>query len=97
MSVITVKKPYDEVHERIFQRGDLPVVVVGCGKTCKTGGAVEVQEMRERLRRSGLMLHEATGLVDTIEEGLCDPGAVRERLMPVASRNRCPSSRSEKM
>jgi hypothetical protein len=88
MSVITTSKSYDEVHEQVLSRGELPVVVLGCdkcAKTCRTGGAVEVREMRNRLRGSGLMLLEVTGLVDAVEEGLCDPKAVRQRLKALAS------------
>jgi len=31
--------------------------------------------MRERLRDSGLKLFDSHGLVDAVEEGLCDPKA----------------------
>lgn len=37
MSVITVKKSYDDVHARLSARADLRVVVVGCDKCAKTG------------------------------------------------------------
>jgi hypothetical protein len=91
MSVITVKKSYDDVHARLAARADLKVVVLGCDKCAKlsqTGGAAEVRAMREQLRASGLMLEGVTGLVDAIEEGACDPVAVAERLGPLAARNR---------
>jgi len=91
MSVITASKRYDELHGAISKRGDLQVVVLGCdkcAKTSKTGGAEEVRELRDRLRTSGLMLRETAGLVDAVEEGLCDPKAVPERLRPLAGTER---------
>jgi len=91
MSVITVSKDYDELHAALRKRGDLPVVVLGCdkcAKTSKTGGAQEVRELRDRLRSSGLMLRETEGLVDAVEEGLCDPKAAPERLKPLAGAER---------
>ena len=91
MSVITVRKGYDELHAALLVRGDLPVIVLGCdkcAKTSKTGGAEEVRELRDRLRTSGLMLRETAGLVDAVEEGLCDPKAVPERLRPLAGTER---------
>lgn len=87
MSVITASKSYDDVHRALSTRGDLSVVVLGCdkcAKTSRTGGTVEVLELRERLRTSGFMLRETAGLVDAVEEGLCDPKAVPERLQPLA-------------
>jgi hypothetical protein len=86
MSVITISKSYNELHGAISKRGDLPIVVLGCdkcAKTSKTGGSQEVRELRDRLRASGLMLRETIGLVDAVEEGLCDPKAVPERLRPL--------------
>jgi len=86
MSVITISKSYEELHGLVSKRGDLPIVVLGCdkcAKTSKTGGAQEARELRDRLRASGLMLRETTGLVDAVEEGLCDPKAVPERLKPL--------------
>ena len=83
MSVITISKSYDELYGTVAKRGDLPVVVLGCdkcAKTSKTGGTQEVRELRDRLRASGHMLRETGGLVDAVEEGLCDPKAVPERL-----------------
>lgn len=91
MSVITISKSYDEVYGSISKRGDLPVVVLGsdkCAKTSKTGGTQEVRELSDRLRASGLILRETTGLVDAVEEGLCDPKAVPERLRPLAEAGR---------
>lgn len=87
MSVITVSKSDDELRGSLTKRGDLPVVVLGCdkcAKTSKTGGSQEVRELRDRLRASGLRLRETAGLVDAVEEGLCDPKAVSERLRPLA-------------
>jgi hypothetical protein len=91
MSVITASKNYDDLHAALRARGDLPVVVLGCdkcAKTSKTGGAQEVRDLRERLRESGLVLRETAGLVDAVEEGLCDPKAVPERLKPLAGTDR---------
>ena len=91
MSVITASKTYDDIHAALSARGDLRVVVLGCdkcAKTSKTGGANEVRELRDRLRTSGLMLRETAGLVDAVEEGLCDPKAVPERLEPLAGEER---------
>jgi len=91
MSVITASKSYEDVHGAISKRGDLQVVVLGCdkcAKTSKTGGAEEVRELRDRLRTSGLMLRETAGLVDAVEEGLCDPKAVPERMKPLADAGR---------
>ena len=86
MSVITESKTYEDVYEQLSGRKDLPIVVLGCdkcAKTSKTGGEVEVRAMREQLRNSGLMLLDSPGLVDAVEEGLCDPKAVPERLQPL--------------
>jgi hypothetical protein len=38
MSVITASKSYDELHGAISKRGDLQVVVLGCGQ-CEFGEA----------------------------------------------------------
>ena len=86
MSIITASKSYDEVHRAVSERGDLHLVVLGCdkcAKTSNTGGTAEVRDLRERLRGSGFMLLEVPGLVDAVEEGLCDPKAVPERLKPL--------------
>jgi hypothetical protein len=91
MSVITASKSYDDLHRAISTRGDLSVVVLGCdkcAKTSRTGGTQEVRELRGRLRGSCFMLRETAGLVDAVEEGLCDPKAVPERLAPLASAER---------
>ena len=91
MSVVTVSKNYDELHAALLVRGDLKVVVLGCDKCAKiskTGGAQEVRELRDRLRSSGVALLETAGLVDAVEEGLCDPKAVAERLNPLAGAER---------
>lgn len=54
MKIITQAKPYEEI---IAQMGDaLKVFIIGCGTCptmCKTGGKEEVEEMSERLSRSG--------------------------------------------
>jgi hypothetical protein len=91
MSVITASKNYNDLHAALVARGELPVVVLGCdkcAKTSKTGGAQEVRELRDRLRASGVMLREPAGLVDAVEEGLCDPKAVLERLKSLAGSDR---------
>jgi hypothetical protein len=87
VSVITASKRYEELHRTVSDRGDLAVVILGCDKCAKlskTGGAQEVRDLRERFRGSGLMLRETTGLVDAVEEGLCDSKAVAGRLAPLA-------------
>lgn len=89
MSVITVSKSYDELTGALRARSDLGVVVLGCdkcAKTSKTGGTDEVHGLRERLRRSGFAVREVPGLVDAVEEGLCDAKAVPERLRPLAEK-----------
>ena len=86
MSVITASKPYEDVSAALSRRGDLRVIVLGCdkcAKTSKTGGVEEVKALRKRLESSGFMLFDAVGLVDAVEEGLCDPKAVPERLKPL--------------
>jgi hypothetical protein len=91
MSVITASKNYNDLHAALVARGELPVVVLGCdkcAKTSKTGGAQEVRDLRDRLRASGVMLRETAGLVDAVEEGLCDPKAVPERLNSLAGSDR---------
>jgi len=88
MSVTTASKCYDDLRRSVADCGDLSVVVLGCDKcvkTSETGGANEVRELRQRLRGSGLMLRDTAGLVDAVEEGLCDPKAVRERFRPLAA------------
>jgi hypothetical protein len=86
MSVITASKNYDDVLETLKRRGDLQAVVLGCNKCAKlnrTGGTQEVRQLRKRLGDSGLALRDTEGLVDALEEGLCDPKAAAERLKPL--------------
>jgi hypothetical protein len=86
MSVITSKKDGNEIERYLRERGSLHVAVIGCDKCAKlsnTGGAEQVREMKEQLRSSGFMLLNVEGLVDAVEEGLCDPKAVPERLAPL--------------
>jgi len=86
MSVITATKSYEDIHAALLRRGDLPVVVLGCDKcarTSGTGGTAEVRALRERIRDSGLLLREPEGLVDAVEEGMCDPAAMAQRLRPL--------------
>lgn len=88
MSVITTSKGFDEVWALLAQRGDLRTAVVGCdkcAKTSRTGGTAEVRAIRERLRAGNMLLVDAPALVDAVEEGLCDPKAVPERLAPLSS------------
>ena len=83
MSVITTSKNFDEVWARLAERADLRTAVVGCdkcAKTSRTGGAAEVLAMKAQFRASNMLLVDAPGLVDAVEEGLCDPKAVPERL-----------------
>jgi hypothetical protein len=97
MSVITSAKGYDEVYALVARRGDLPLVVLGCNKCAKTsgtGGAEQVQEMRRRLRESNLLLREPAGLPDAVDEGLCDPQAVRERAGPLTAEPTSSSKRA---
>jgi len=86
MSVITMCKPWNEMVGLLMQQPDSGTVVLGCDKcarTSRTGGAAEVREIKARLATTGLPLREAAGLVDAIEEGLCDPTAVARRLAPL--------------
>ncbi len=88
MSVITVKKDRVEIESHLRERGDLKVVIIGCdkcAKTSNTGGTEQVREMKKQLRDRGFMLRDVEGLVDAVEEGLCDPKAVPERLAPLKS------------
>ncbi|NWG12930.1 MAG: hypothetical protein HXY20_05270 [Acidobacteria bacterium] len=88
MSVITVGKSCDELQAALSARGDLPAIVLGCdkcAKVSKTGGSQEVRELRDRLRSSGVAIREPAGLVDAVEEGLCDPKAVAEKLVPLTT------------
>ena len=83
MSVITVSKSFSEVSDLLGRRADVPAVVLGCDKCAKlshTGGAEEVRLLRQRLSDSGVGVAEVPGLPDAVEEGLCDPKAVPERL-----------------
>lgn len=86
MSVITVSKPWREVMESLARRPDLETVVLGCDKCAKlsrTGGTEEVRRVRERLAQDGMAVRRPDGMVDAVEEGLCDPGAVAQRLTPL--------------
>jgi len=86
MSVITVSKPWDEVVEALGRRRDLETVVLGCDKCAKlsrTGGADEVRRMRTRLEGAGVAMRRVEGLVDAVEEGLCDASATAQRLQPL--------------
>lgn len=88
MSVITMSKGLEELSTTLRKRADLAVVVLGCDKCAKiskTGGTDEVRELRDRLQGAGFTPREVPGLVDAVEEGLCDPKAVPERLRPLAS------------
>ena len=88
MSVITTSKTEGEVLGHLMKRSDLPVAVVGCdkcAKTSKTGGTDETRRMKAFLRSQGRTLLEPQGLIDAVEEGLCDPKAVPERLKPLPS------------
>jgi len=83
MSVITVSKPLEDVCRLLGRRPGVPAVVLGCDKCAKlshTGGAEEVHSLRQSLRDSGVRVAEIPGLSDAVEEGLCDPKAVLERL-----------------
>ena len=86
MSVITAKKDESEVEHHLRQSGELQVAVIGCDKCAKlshTGGTEQVRDMKNRLRAAGFRLLDVEGLVDAVEEGLCDPKAVPERLAPL--------------
>lgn len=86
MSVITASKPWNEVVESLARRPDLATVVVGCDKCARlsrTGGTEEVLGMQERLAGAGVTVRRVEGLVAAVEEGLCDPGAVAQRLAPL--------------
>ena len=92
MSVITMNKRFEDVAGLLQARPELPVVMLGCdkcAKTSKTGGTAEVRAMRERLRGAKLAVREVPGLVDAVEEGLCDPQAVPARLQPLAAEPPC--------
>ena len=83
MSVITVSKPLEDVCRLLRRLPELPTAVLGCDKCAKlshTGGAEEVHLLRQRLRDSGVRVAEVPDLPDAVEEGLCDPKAVPERL-----------------
>ena len=86
MSVITVQKEFNEIQTMLFKRADLHVVVIGCDKCAKvsqTGGANEVRKIREDLHQGKYMILKPDGLVDALEEGLCDPEAVTRQLAPL--------------
>lgn len=92
MSVITMSKRFEDVVGALRLRAELPVVVLGCdkcAKTSKTGGTTEVRAMREQLRGAGMTVREVPGLVDAVEEGLCDPQAVPARLKPLGAEPAC--------
>ena len=83
MPVITDKKPFDEIHFNLLNRGDLSIVVIGCGdgaSGCRTGGSKEVREIRDRIKASNLMLLESEGMYDAVKEGLCNKTAVMNLL-----------------
>ena len=89
MSVITTSKRYEDIQDALRQRRDLGVVVLGCDKCAKiskTGGQEEVRSLRAKLSESGLTIGSAEGVVDAVEEGLCDPKAVSERLQPLVEK-----------
>lgn len=91
MSVITASKSLDEVLAVIAEQGGVPVVVLGCDKCAKiskTGGTDEVRSVRDALRSAGVEVCCVDGLVDAVEEGLCDPKAVPARLEPLVEDGR---------
>lgn len=88
MSVITTSKTEGEVLGYLMKRSDRPVAAVGCekcAKASKTGGADETRKMKSFLRSQGRTLLEPQGPIDAVEERLCDPKAVPERLKPLPS------------
>lgn len=90
MSVITVKKPFDEVLAKIKKNGDLRTLVIGCDKCARisqTGGTDEVKKMKNLLSQNGVALYEKKGLKEALEEGLCDPEAVSVYLRAIDRRD----------
>lgn len=86
MSVITRKKSFEEIVNRLRRDEELPVIVLGCDKCAKlneTGGTPQVKEMKERLKEVGFKIMEIEGLPEAIEEGLCDPQAVKKNVKKV--------------
>ncbi len=89
MGVITAVKEWDDIHRALIDRGDLPVVVVGCAESargCITGGRARVQALKERVRGANLMYHEPPGLPDALEQGLCDTTEVSRCLGPLRAK-----------
>ncbi|MEP0813918.1 MAG: hypothetical protein HRF49_04565 [bacterium] len=85
MSVITKKKEFQEILELLRLTPSRSTVVLGCdkcAKTSETGGTVQVAEMRELLSGAKVRVKRLPELVDALEEGLCDPKAVREKIAP---------------
>jgi hypothetical protein len=79
MSVITTKKPFEEVVSKIESGKNLSTLVVGCDKCAKiskTGGTEETLEMIRLLKERGIKVFEKNGLPYALEDGLCDPKAV---------------------
>jgi len=78
MSVITVQKSFDEILASISVFDS--VWVLGCdkcGKVSKTGGTEQVAEIKSRLRTAGVDIAELPGVPLALEDGLCDPAAVK--------------------
>lgn len=90
MSVITRKKSFEEIVNRLRRDEELPVIVLGCNKCAKlseTGGTPQVKEMKERLKEAGFRIMEIEGFPEAIEEGLCDPQAVEKDVKKLVGTN----------
>lgn len=78
MIAITEDKSYSEIQDMLDDRGDLPVVVIGCGQ-CVGGGPAQARERYDevlRWVRAGAFYMEAPdGLSGVADPGLCDPVA----------------------
>lgn len=86
MSVITATKRFEDLLARLTVNEARPTAVLGCdrcAKVSRTGGQDEVRELRRRLRAAGVTVVEVQGLVDAVEEGMCDAKAVAERVVPL--------------
>ncbi len=89
MSVVTVRKPQEEIEALLRETAAESLYVLGCGKCAKvsrTGGTEQVIAMREALAAKVFSLVSADDAPLAIEDGACDPEAVQQaadRLRPL--------------
>ena len=80
MSVVTVSKEPEKIAYSLARHPGATVHVLGCGKCARvsrTGGRDQVVQLRAYLKTQGVTLTSDSLEPLTVEDGACDPDAVR--------------------